>query len=121
MINILIWVKPFYFNYILHFRFPLHNSTGEARPHLPPLTARPCFCPSSLLISKKKKKKVTSPNCSTYLLVFCWFPTKKSHHLETAVREWGVWMGMLGILEGQSFCLGGCRLLLHPLVAALEV
>ena len=39
--NILICVKPFYFNYILYFRFPLHNSTGEARPHLPPLTARP--------------------------------------------------------------------------------
>ena len=35
-------MKPFYFNYILYFRFPLHNSTGEARPHLPPMTARPC-------------------------------------------------------------------------------
>ena len=39
--KILICVKPFYFNYIFYFRFPLHNSTGEARPHLPPLTARP--------------------------------------------------------------------------------
>ena len=36
--KILICVKLFYFNYILYFRFPLHNSTGEA---LPPLTARP--------------------------------------------------------------------------------
>ena len=42
MINILICVKPFYFNYMLYSRFPLHNSTGEARPHLPPLIARPC-------------------------------------------------------------------------------
>ena len=25
-----------------HFCFPLYNSTGEARPHLPPLTVRPC-------------------------------------------------------------------------------
>ena len=41
--KILICVKPFYFNYILYFRFPLHNSTGEARPHLPPLTARPWY------------------------------------------------------------------------------
>ena len=41
MINILICMKPFYFNYILYFLFFLHNSTGEARPHLPPLTARP--------------------------------------------------------------------------------
>ena len=30
LINILICVKPFYFNYILYFRFSLHNSTGEA-------------------------------------------------------------------------------------------
>ena len=36
-------MKPFYFNYILYFRFPLHNFTGEARPHLPPLTARAWF------------------------------------------------------------------------------
>ena len=33
--------ETIYFNYILYFRFPLHNSTGEARPHLPPLIARP--------------------------------------------------------------------------------
>ena len=37
-------MKLFYFNYILYFRFPVHNSTGEARPHLPPLTARPWLC-----------------------------------------------------------------------------
>ena len=43
LINILVCVKQFYFNYILYFRFPLYNSTGEARPHLPPLTARPCI------------------------------------------------------------------------------
>ena len=41
--EILICVKLFYFNYVLYFRFPLHNSTGEARPHLPPLTASPCI------------------------------------------------------------------------------
>ena len=34
-------MKPFYFNYMLYFLLFLHNSTGEARPHLPPLTARP--------------------------------------------------------------------------------
>ena len=32
------------------------------------------FSPSSMLTSKKK---VISPNCSTYFLVFCWFPKKK--------------------------------------------
>ena len=37
----LVCVKQFYFDCILYFRFPFHNSTGEARPHLPPLTARP--------------------------------------------------------------------------------
>ena len=46
--HILVCVKPFYFNYILYFRFSLHNSTGEARPHLPALTARPC-------LSRKRK------------------------------------------------------------------
>ena len=35
---------------LLYFRFPLHNSTGEAQPHLPPLTARPC----SIIIIKVK-------------------------------------------------------------------
>ena len=50
--KILICVKPFYFNYILYFRFPLHNSTGEARPHLPPLTARPWISwPSWYIVS----------------------------------------------------------------------
>ena len=46
LINTLICVKPFYFNYMLYFRFSLHNSTGEARPHLPPLTACPCLISS---------------------------------------------------------------------------
>ena len=49
----LICVKPFYFNYILYFRFPFHNSTGEARPHLPPLTARPWQGRESPTISTK--------------------------------------------------------------------
>ena len=56
------------------------------------------FCLSSLLISIKKK--VISPNCSTYLLVFSWFFPQKSHHFETVARERGVWVSMLGILGG---------------------
>ena len=57
-------VKPFYFNYILYFRFPLHSSTGEARPHLPPLTARPCTIAHLkailiLVFIKQQRKKFT--------------------------------------------------------------
>ena len=40
-INILISVKASYFNHILYFYFPFYDSTGGARPHLPPLIARP--------------------------------------------------------------------------------
>ena len=73
------------------------------------------FSPSSLLISKKKK--VISPNCSIYFLVFCRFP-KKSHPLETAARERGVWVGILG---GRNFCLGGAAPFCSPVVAALLI
>ena len=84
------------------------------------------FSPSSLLISKKKEKKVIVPIWSTflsefsvdlqkkghlakllyYLLVFCRFPRPKGYRLETAARERGVWVGMLGILGGGIFVRG---------------
>ena len=63
------------------------------------------------------KKKVISPNCSIYLLVFCRFP-KKSHPLESAARESGVWVGILG---GRNFCLGGAASFCSPIVAALLI
>ena len=44
--------------------------------------------------------------------------SKKRHPLETAAKERGVWVGMLGSLRGRNFCLGGRRLFC-PLVAAL--
>ena len=94
------------------------------------------FSPNSLLITKKKssrqiapftvspsfrwvskKKKVISPNCSIYLLVFCGFP-KKSYRLEIAARERGVWVGILG---GQKFCLGSAAPFCSPVVAALLI
>ena len=56
-----------------------------------------------------KKKKVIAPIWSTFLRVLCWFPKKKTHHLETAARESEVWVGMQGSLRGQNFCLGGRR------------
>ena len=67
-----------------------------------------------------KKKKVISPNCSIYLLVFCRFP-KKSHPLETAAREKGVWVGMVGILRRRNFCLEGAAPFCSPVVAALLI
>ena len=75
------------------------------------------FSPSFLLISKKK---IISPNCSIYLLVFFRFP-KKSQPLETAAREREVWVGMVGILGGRNFCLGGATPFYSPVVAALLI
>ena len=65
-------------------------------------------------VDLQRKKKVILPNCSTYLLVFSWFP-KKSYHLETAARE---------SLGGHAGHFGGRRPFLPPpppLVAALGV
>ena len=75
------------------------------------------FSPSSLLIPPKK---IISPNCSIYRLVFCRFP-KKSHPLETAARERGVWVDMLDILGGQNFCLGGTAPFCSSVVASLLI
>ena len=41
------------------FVFLLYNSTGEARPHLPPLTARPCIIVTSRLTIIVHKEKIT--------------------------------------------------------------
>ena len=43
---------------------------------------------------------------------------KKSHPLETAARERGVWVGTL---EGRNFCLGGAAPFCSPVVAALLI
>ena len=69
-------------------------------------------CLSSLLISKKKKGHLAklfylSPS---FLSIY----KKKGHHLETAARGRGVWLGMLGILGGRNFCLGGAALFCPP-------
>ena len=75
------------------------------------------FPPSSLLISK------IQGDCAKlvyFLQSLLLISKKKRHYLETAARERGVWLGMLDSLGGrQNFCLGGHRLALPPLVAAL--
>ena len=39
---------------------------------------------------------------------------KKKHPLNTAARERGVWVGMVGILGGRNFCLGAPPPFAHP-------
>ena len=51
-------MKTFYFNCILLFLF-FYNSSGEARPHLPPLTARPWLhCTPTVVASLKIWKRL---------------------------------------------------------------
>ena len=68
------------------------------------------FAPSFMLFSKKKKGHLAE---LFYLFPSFLLVSKKKLHLETAAKERGVWVGMLGVLEGWNF-LGGHRLLLLP-------
>ena len=65
------------------------------------------FSPSSLLISKKKRSSRQFGLFFSEFYVDLKKIPKKSHYLETVARKRGVWVGMLGILGGQNFCLGG--------------
>ena len=75
------------------------------------------FFPSSLLISKKK---VISPNCSIYLLVFCRFSKKKP-------PSWNCRQGKGslgrhgGHFRGAEFLFRGRRPFCSPVVAALLI
>ena len=64
------------------------------------------------------KKKGSSRQVVLFISQFSVGFQKKSHPLETAAGERGVWVGILG---GRNFCLGGASPFCSPVVAALLI